>query len=280
MGTGFRFQAFPNMKNLFIRTPIEHYSVLGREVFVKRDDLFGVHPAPPLGKLRGLEILLQRYHEQGVRVVGCWDTRVSKLGQGLAALVTEFSDMRAVISYPTRRRCPIPNAVRIAESLGSEILPLRGNHASICYAQATKLVAKRGGIMLPFGLECTEAVSAIADEAASVPANFIKSGTVVVCCGSGVTLAGLLLGLLAAPRRLIGISSGRSIAKILACVSRHVGKISSSVDLHPARVPYDQSLDYFCPFPSHPNYDLKAWKFLVENVESLHEPILFWNVGA
>ncbi|GAG18142.1 unnamed protein product, partial [marine sediment metagenome] len=27
-------------------------------------------------------------------------------------------------------------------------------------------------------------------------------------------------------------------------------------------------------------YDLKAWKWLVDNMSSLRKPILFWNIGA
>jgi 1-aminocyclopropane-1-carboxylate deaminase/D-cysteine desulfhydrase-like pyridoxal-dependent ACC family enzyme len=268
------------VKYLFAQTPIEHYSVLGRQVFVKRDDLFGVHPAPPLGKLRGLEILLQRYHEQSVPVIGCWDTRVSKLGQGLAALVRGFAGMRAIVSYPIRKGCVVPKPVKIAASLGADVVPIRGNHVSICYAQITKLVTERGGIMLPFGLDCHESVAAVAQEAATVPVDLLKSGTVVLCCGSGVTLAGLLLGLPALPRRFVGISSGRSVAKILACVSRYVPQLPRSVELHPATVPYDCALEFSCPFPSHPNYDLKAWKFLADNIDSLRDPVFFWNVGA
>jgi hypothetical protein len=128
-----------------------------------------VFPAPPLGKLRGLEVLLQKYHERGVRLVGCWDTRVSKLGQGLAALSKRFPDMHTLVSFPTRIGQETPKAIRTAELLGAEILPIRGNHVSICQAQVKNVVTRRGGAMLPFGLDCIEAVDAIAAEAASVP---------------------------------------------------------------------------------------------------------------
>jgi 1-aminocyclopropane-1-carboxylate deaminase/D-cysteine desulfhydrase-like pyridoxal-dependent ACC family enzyme len=134
--------------------------------------------------------------------------------------------------------------------------------------------------MLPFGLECAEAVRAVAGEASSVPIEAVQGGTVVISAGSGVTLAGLLLGLRATPERLIAISSGRSISKISACVRRYVRQLPRFVDILEPRYPYDIALDYPCPFPSHPNYDRKAWKYLVENVSQLQEPILFWNVGA
>jgi 1-aminocyclopropane-1-carboxylate deaminase/D-cysteine desulfhydrase-like pyridoxal-dependent ACC family enzyme len=261
-------------------TPIEVYAVSGRQVFVKRDDLFGNYPAPPLGKLRGLSIVLQELHEQGVRLVGCWETRVSKLGQGLAALAAEYPDMRTIVSYPTRKGTPLPDSVRRAQELGAELLPLRGNHVSICYSQAKNHVTGLGGIMLPFGMECIQAVNAVAAEARDIPIDVIGGGTVVVCCGSGVTLSGLLLGLQAKPRRVIGISSGRSVRRIVNCISRYLPSLPEYLEIHPARMPYELALDYPCPFPSHPNYDLKAWKHLLENIDSFTDPVLFWNIGA
>jgi 1-aminocyclopropane-1-carboxylate deaminase/D-cysteine desulfhydrase-like pyridoxal-dependent ACC family enzyme len=261
-------------------TPILEYSVSDRIIFVKREDLFGIHPAPPLGKLRGLEVLLSEYHAEGVTIVGCWDTRVSKLGQGLAALVRNFPGMRAIVSYPTRYGFAVPEAVDIAASLGAEILPVRGNHVSICYSQVRKRVTARGGKMLPFGLECEQAVHAIADEAATLPAKFVASATFILSCGSGVTVAGLVKGLRATPRRIVGISSGRSLGKIRACICRYVGMFPKFVELRPAAFPYYVALEYPCPFPSHPNYDLKAWKFAIDNLPTLHDPVVFWNIGA
>ncbi len=262
------------------KTPVEVHTVFGRRVFVKRDDLFGNDPAPPLGKLRGLSIILRELHEQGVRLVGCWETRVSKLGQGLAALATVYPDMRTIVSYPTRNGVPLSDSIRKAQDLGAELLPLRGNHVSICYSQAKNYVTHRGGVMLPFGMECVEAVNAVAAEAKSIPIDIVHGGTVVVCCGSGVTLSGLLLGLQAKPRRVVGISSGRSVRKILKCLSTYVPNLPEYLAVHPAQVPYEHAIDCPCPFPSHPNYDLKAWKYLSENIRSLSDPVLFWNIGA
>jgi hypothetical protein len=133
--------------------------------------------------------------------------------------------------------------------------------------------------MLPFGLDCRESVYAVAKEAARVPISLL-SGTIVLCCGSGVTLAGLLIGLRKLPRRLIGISSGRSGAKISACVHRYMATLPPCVELVEALMPYDSRPAIECPFPAHPNYDLKAWKYLQENVKDMTHPILFWNIGA
>jgi hypothetical protein len=261
-------------------TPIEEYEVAGRRVYVKREDLYGLPPAPPLAKLRGLRVLLRRLYADGVRLTGCWDTRVSKLGQGLAACCREFPDMSCVVSYPTKKGESEPAHVRAAAELGAEVYPLPGSRISICYARARSYVVRRGGVMLPFGLECSEAVEGVAREARTVPEQLIKGGTVVICCGSGVTLAGLLRGLPVLPHKLIGVSSGRSLNNIMACVKRYVSDVPECLELHEAETTYSSTATFPCPFPSHPNYDLKAWQFLAGRAADFKGPILFWNIGA
>lgn len=262
------------------QTPIEEYRIARQTIFVKRDDLFGRWPAPPLAKLRGLRILLEREYARGTRLVGCWDTRISKLGQGLAACCTEFPEMNCIVSYPTKKGEPQPASVNQASSLGAEIYPVPGSRINISYSRSRAYVQERGGLMLPFGLECSEAVEGVKQEASRTPPQLIKNGTLVLCCGSGVTLAGLLLGLPLMPQKIIGLSSGRSLRNIRACVTRYVKNIPQCLELHEPILPYSDALSYECPFPTHPNYDLKAWKFLVDNLRSYKEPILFWNIGA
>jgi pyridoxal-phosphate dependent enzyme len=269
------------MENLFREhTPIEIYKVSGKQVFVKRDDLFGRRPAPPLAKLRGMRLFLEKVYAGETRLVGCWDTRISRLGQGLAACCAHMPDMRCIVSYPTKKGEPEPEWIEQATDLGAEVYPVPGSRISICFSRARRYVNDKGGLMLPFGLECPEAVEGVRREASTMPGEIIKDGTVVVCCGSGVTLAGLLLGLPALPRKIIGVSSGRALKNIRSCLMRHVQSIPRGLELREATMPYSDAPDFPCPFPTHPNYDLKAWKFLVENLRRYREPILFWNIGA
>jgi 1-aminocyclopropane-1-carboxylate deaminase/D-cysteine desulfhydrase-like pyridoxal-dependent ACC family enzyme len=223
---------------------------------------------------------VDRLTAKEVCVLGCWDTHFSKLGLGVAALCAVTPGLKAIVSYPVSTKRDLPAAVVEAERLGATLLPVRSNHTAICYAMAKKRIEARGGYMLPFGLECSEAVDAISDVASTVDEGFYAGGTVVLSCGSGVTLAGLINGLAARPRKLIAISSGRSVDKIMACLRRHCPKLPSYLDVRPASLPYAYELKYDCPFPSHPNYDLKAWQFLENNLGMLPEPILFWNIGA
>jgi 1-aminocyclopropane-1-carboxylate deaminase/D-cysteine desulfhydrase-like pyridoxal-dependent ACC family enzyme len=262
-------------------TPVEEYFLDRRKIFVKRDDLYGRAPAPPLGKLRGLiRRLVDSLTAKGTRVFGCWDTHFSELGLGVAALCATQPGLKAIVSYPVSKKRDVPVAIVEAERLGAMLLPVPSNHVSICYAQARKRIEALGGYMLPFGLECVESVDSISEVAGIVDDKFYANGTIVLSCGSGVTMAGLINGLRARPQKLIGISSGRSLDAIFACLHRHCQQLPSCLDLRAAVVPYAHELKYDCPFPSHPNYDLKAWQFLETNLPDLPEPVLFWNIGA
>jgi len=261
-------------------TPIESYLVRGTEVLVKRDDLYGSWPAPPLGKLRGARVLLRKLFDGGTRLVGCWDTRISALGQGIAACCSELPGMNALLTYPAKKGCEVPRPLQVAESLGAEVLGVRAGRITISFSEGRKVVENRGGTMLPFGLECAEAVYAVSSEAGLVPPSCTHGGTVVLCAGSGVTLAGLLLGLRGQPSRFIAASSGRSPRSIARCLRKYGAFTSSEIHIEPARCPYSEPIRQDCPFPSHPHYDLKAWRLLCEEIDHLAKPILFWNVGS
>jgi 1-aminocyclopropane-1-carboxylate deaminase/D-cysteine desulfhydrase-like pyridoxal-dependent ACC family enzyme len=271
---------FHNIREGFVSTPIEEYEVRGRRIFVKRDDLFGLPPLPPLGKLRGLAVLLERLTSDGFETVGCWDTRVSKLGQGVAVLVTAFPKLRAIVGYPQTPGQPDPTSISIARCYGAEIYAVRGNFPRIAWSQVRRVVEMRGGAMLPFGLDCQEAVEAIAAEARCVATTFYERGTVVVSAGSGVTTSGLILGLQTPISKLIAVSSGRAVSELRRTIIRYVGEVPAFVDVRPPIMAYGDRPHIECPFPSHPNYDLKAWKFMADHLDSLADPILFWNIGA
>jgi 1-aminocyclopropane-1-carboxylate deaminase/D-cysteine desulfhydrase-like pyridoxal-dependent ACC family enzyme len=261
-------------------TPLEQYLLDNGHVWVKRDDLFARWPAPPLGKLRGARALLRELYRDGVRLVGCWDTRISALGQGITICARELPGLKVIVAYPASRGSEIPDPLRVASQFGAKILPVRAGRITISFADARKRVEASGGVLLPFGLDCIQSVSAIEREAARIPDSAVSGGTVVVSCGSGVTLAGLLRGLGARPSRYIGVSCGRSIGMIQRCLSKYVENCLDVVELIPPVHSYSKQLALSCPFPTHPNYDLKAWAFLRENFRSLRAPVFFWNVGA
>jgi hypothetical protein len=82
------------------------------------------------------------------------------------------------------------------------------------------------------------------------------------------------------PSHIVGVSSGRSVQKIRACLARNCETIPQQLELHEATLPYSAAVDGECPFPCNPYYDLKAWRHLVTHLDAYRDPVLFWNIGA
>jgi 1-aminocyclopropane-1-carboxylate deaminase/D-cysteine desulfhydrase-like pyridoxal-dependent ACC family enzyme len=260
-------------------TPVETYNVAGHPVFVKRDDLFARPPAPPVAKLRGIRAILRRVHAQGSSCIGCFEASQSRIGHALAAACTAFPGLKCLVAYPAVRNRAVPSSALAAERLGARLIPIPSNIVAICYRKAAKLIEAQGAWMLPFGFECAEAVEAVEAEAARLPREFVEGGTVVVPCGSGVTLAGVMRGLEGQPAYVIGVSVGRSVKAIKACLERNAVS-GSNIDIRAPMRTYRESASTPCPFPCDARYDLKGWEVLVAEIEYLRPPILFWNVGG
>ena len=110
-------------------TPIETYRLNGHLVHVKRDDLFGVQPAPPLAKMRGALVLLQKLKSQGIPHVGVFDTRVSMAGQGIAA-ISHVLKLPCTVAFPLLKGCSTEEQKQ-ALLLGADLLPLKGGRTSV-----------------------------------------------------------------------------------------------------------------------------------------------------
>jgi 1-aminocyclopropane-1-carboxylate deaminase/D-cysteine desulfhydrase-like pyridoxal-dependent ACC family enzyme len=261
-------------------TPVEAWRVGVRSIHVKRDDLFASPPAPPTAKLRGLRALLESFRTRGHRRVGCFEASRSSIGHALAAACAHFCDMECIVVYPDFESRPKSPSILAAEQLGAHVVPIRNNILAICQRQAAKLVEAANALMVPFGCDCPEAVAAVQKEAARLDPALVYGGTVVVPCGSGVTLAGILRGLPTRPHRVIGVSIGSSPRTILKRLARHGVSDVAGVELRAPEKLYHEAANVFCPFPCNEYYDIKAWKVAVGEVEKLREPILFWNIGG
>lgn len=284
------------MKGSLLRhnTPIENYAVkVGKQeipILVKREDLCTKPPLPPLAKLRGAELLLKTLKDKGVKLVGHHDSWYSKAGWGIAAICKELElDLKCIVGYPDYKGRALPIQFVEAQIAGAELYPVRPNFIRVNYAMTKKYVESKGGYMLPFALACPESTIAVAREASTVPEELL-GGTLVLSVGSGTILSGLLLGLKEYPR-IYGISAGMSeknqrwnISELLMLSQPMLGvkgfAAAYKVTIIPPPRPYAECEDYPCPFPSHPNYDRKAWRWLCEHIMELKQPLLFWNIGV
>jgi len=263
-------------------TPIEKYEVLGRTVHVKREDLSCNKPAPPLAKLRGVYIVINRMKKEGAKKIGVFDTRVSKSGWGCAAIANELGGIEITNFYPQLigYKNKTPDIQKEVVKLGHKIMPMKGGRTAVLYSQAKNYMKTNNIIPMPLGLTVPESVEQTKIQALSIPEELL-GGDLVLSIGSGMITSGVVRALKRKQNKIYAISAGMNIKKQRKRMSS-VGAFNlGNVKLLPARLN-----DYYtpetteAPFPSSPYYDLKAWRFLLDNINELKDPILFYNIGV
>lgn len=280
------------MKFFNENTPIERYVVNGDKiVFIKREDLCTNYPLPPLEKLRGVRKFLEKVKARGAtNLIGVFDTRVSKAGWGVSVLCEELG-LNCLAAFPVLKNDTERKLQQVmAESHGAELLPLKAGRTAILYAKTKRLVEERSGLMLPLGLVCGETVEEVARVASETPLEF---ESVVICVGTGTITAGVLAGLRNRRNvRVFGVSCGMSHSKQLERIQRKLvgyglskfearSLIKNKLILQQAEFSDYYEPDFFeTPVAMHPYYDSKAWRWLIENYDSLRKPVLFWLIGS
>jgi len=228
--------------------------------------------------------MLRRLKGAGVKTVGVFDTRISKAGQGIAFLCRELR-MECLVGFPLLKNREMSESHKIAMELGARMFPMKAGRTAVVYHQFVRKVKENGAYMLPLGLVCKDTVLAVAQETDKTLRQLEKDGvkiaTVVVCTGSGTIATGLHLG---ADAEVIGVSCGMSTVKqvermkVLAFPELLNWNFLTLVE---SEYDYYDALDTRgCPFPTSPYYDMKAWIWLLDNLEKLKQPILFWNIGV
>jgi hypothetical protein len=278
---------------------VEQYQVNGVEVDVKREDLCtSNHPyAPPFSKVRGLAQKLKKIADQGFEKVGYVETSVSMAGWGVAFLAPSYG-LHPVIFDPqyviTEKRLKRELHLKVLQyhremwrMFGAEIIPVKAGRFRITYNVTRKQFSGDSKMtFLPLGLplsDTREETTHIAKEESQRK----HYSTVVVNVGSGTICSGVVKGFHSSRAKVIGVM-GRtgSVERKRADILRKVGLFEGGLldygrfQLVDCGYQYTQSAPGSAPFPCHPFYDLKAWKWLEDNIEELEPPILFWNIGS
>lgn len=283
-------------------TPVEVYQIGTKKVYVKREDLCASESMPPLSKLRGIYKHLMQYPDGSL--IGVCDTRVSKSGAGVAAICKELN-IECFHFFPLKKGETLLNENRsLSQDNGATLFPLQAGAIRFVWQKAKKIVEQRGGTMLPHGLPFFETVQETAQVVMEEMDPKLLTGSIIMATGTATIFAGVVCGLLGAgilPKRLIGISSGMSKVKQNGNINRHVVQywktqfankpsewelsknwhmLQQRIELKDPIMEYNAESQVVSPFPTHPNYDRKAWEWLIGAVEFLPEPILFWNIGS
>lgn len=272
-------------------TPIEQYTVKGRVIHVKREDMCVEPPGPPFSKCRGLYEHMVNLKKQGFDTVGYAESAISMAGWGVAYFA-KMLDMKAVIYDPQYRR-ETPRLLELHRQEWAKydpvIVGVPAGRTKVNFHIAKKHLWKQYGfksVMIPIGLRVPETVDATGEEWVRTMKTFSPDVTVVPV-GSGTIFSGIIKYAKENDGKLIGVMCYTgSIGRKSKSVFSKAGK--SPLSLMPPAVnvrfvdpgwEYTEYATTQCPFPCNEYYDLKAWDWLVNNLDSLKGNILFWNIG-
>jgi hypothetical protein len=280
-------------------TPTEKHLLKKYTVYVKKEGLCCVgHPyAPPFSKVRGLAQRMESLVDQGFKTIGYVETSVSMAGWGVAWLARQYG-LEPVIFDPqyviTPERLRLEAHLRLLlkhremwKMFDAKIVPIKAGRAKVNYYIARQHIKEfRKMTLLPLGLplaETREETANIAFEESQKR----KYGTVVVNVGSGTICAGVIKGFRESNSKVIGVmgrtgSIGRKKVEILSSVGMFEKPKGGFVGYDRFRLvdpgyQYTQPAKGSAPFPCHPFYDLKAWRWLEENPDSFTEEEEKWQ---
>lgn len=267
----------------------EIYQVNGYEIIVRREDKRYKFPLPPHGKMGVVDLLCKYASARGYNMIGCFGSKTSNWIAGVPIIASKYG-LKAVVCYPAKNlsSCPgwLQNSAKrqhlnIEPNYGYQLKLLHPNMTQINSSQARKYVEERQGFFIPFGFDLPICVEYLSKQYADMPK---KIGTLVVSCGSGITLAGLLRAVRfnnIEVKRIEAVSSGRPVKSIIATISKHQ-QIPRNINWREVYT-YSKVPNIECPWPAHGHYELKAYDWLVnyqaEGRRKLPEPIYFVNVG-
>ena len=280
-----------------VNTPVESYKLGGREVYVKREDLCCPAPGPAFSKIRGvyshLKAKLAGDSFFPVTQVGVVDTLHSKAGWGVA-YVCQTLGVPCTVYFPrfvAEEEGTVREYQQKAEGFGAELHPMKATMSAVLWNQAQADFRHRygsGGLFLPNGLKLQETVDETYEEIQKLPAKFFRDTMWIVSVSSGTIGAALLRALgERLPEANVGLTIhmgyDRSEDKLLSYMRAMAGRMTlpKGYNLVNEKYEYADKVDVPCPFPCNPYYDLKAWKWLGEHIDSLrdYDRVLFWNIG-
>ena len=271
----------------------ERYTIGGKAVIIRRDDLAYKPPLPPNAKMSALCGLIERAAANGYKKV----VMFAKKQQGISYAVglpvfCEMFGLEPIITYPTRTGQPVPEWL---VGLGVEAHGLWANLVYVNVAQSKKLADGVGAYFVPFGFDDALSVDIHAQKFALPD---YEIGTLVMATMTGMILAGTLRQIRDrgySVKRIVAISGGRPSENVLESVNKYIGGFDGiGIPFERLSIlnPYDRNVDarvavdrlhnlYNATIPTafHPDYELKAWCWLLENLANLEPPIYFINVG-
>ena len=177
-------------------TPVETHG----DIWLKREDHYvfgGVRGA----KVRTCMLLVERAREQGVGVITA--------GSRQSPQVNFVAQIAAALGVKCRAHVPsgdLTPELLAARGAGCELIQHQAGYNTVIVARAREDALQSGWVEIPYGMEAPEAVEFTKPQVANIPDGVER---IVNSVGSGMTLAGILWGL---------VEAGRDIPVVGVCV--------------------------------------------------------------
>lgn len=261
------------MKGVYYGTPVENHVLNNRVIKVKRDDLAGRNPAPPLGKLRGFaELILSRRE----RIIAVADrSSASRTGWAVAYICAMLG-----------RRCEIWARVRDTYQLRAEELGASVHYVGHAVVNVYDHVIQPDDCyLIPDDCYLDALINDTHNEVERTGIVDMEVDNIVVSAGSGGLALGLMegtdsLGLAGCAKWWLHMGGSRRSAEFLAArLEKEHGFDPGELNIIPPS-PEEQLPAEPAPFPANVTYERKAWRWLDKNVHKLKGSVLFWNAGA
>ena len=268
---------------LIDNTPFECYEVSGVNVWVKREDLCTVSPAPPFSKIRGVYEHLFKVSKS--TLIGVLDTQHSMAGWGVAYVCQDL-ELDCIDFYPVLKAdTGIRHNQQMAQSFGAMLHPMKAGMSAVLFNQAKRdlRIIRDDCLMMPNGLKLLESVDATAKEVLNVPRKLI-GGTWIISISSGTIGSGVIKGLSKLNfegKIVLHMGYSRSSDETRHYVISMCGFYPMNLTIIDEQYEYKDKVDNsWIPFPCNKFYDAKAFLWLAHNVKRLKQPIIFWNIGG
>ena len=256
-------------------TPLEKYTIKGRDVFVKREDLQGDGEyLPNWGKIYGIRKYIENNVDRtkpltSLSVNGSWS------GWLVSAICDELG-IEYYYSFPNSKNFNREILTDVQSKYpNTKLNPIKPNMVSIMFNVLKKQSIERGWQIIPYGFNHHDFVESFKDRIQ--PYN--NYNNLFVGSGSGLSVCGLSKGFLKGNNHIY-----TSVVSTLSTLNRRlkeydvdtdkITSIKSDYDF------YDEMKEFDTPFPCNQFWDKKAWKYLSEIIDDVKGSILFWNLGG
>jgi hypothetical protein len=266
---------------------IERYRINDIIVNVVREDMVSAFPGPNNAKVRGIESKIIKLKEQGIKSVASQDTRISRIGWGISWLCKKY-DLKHYNYYPMATQDKLPFYQQMSQYWGGKPIPLHGTFSSAFRSLCEQHMKKNdiNAYFFPIGASLDETLIELSSLVSQLPSDIFE-GTIVTNVSSGTICAGLTYGceqnnLKTDIVGVLGSSFENRHEKILKKIHTVTNKKCDYPNLKITNPGYEytQPEYYIPPFPCDLYLDRKAWKWLVDNIDTLKQPITFWNIGG